>query len=186
MRIIAGVAGGRRIKAPDTKGTRPATDRVREAIFSAIGGFVEGADVMDLYAGSGSFGLEALSRGARSAVFVESSRRALVALRSNVEAVGLGGAVVSGSVEHFLEHSSGTFRLAFIDPPWSLDAVELGHQLLAVDRLLHGGAQVVVSRRHGDPAPSVPENWRVAADKRYGDTRIFRYEKAESEDDGVT
>lgn len=186
MRIIAGVAGGRRIKAPDTRGTRPATDRVREAIFSAMGGLVETADVADLYAGSGSFGLEALSRGARSAVFVESSRRALEALRSNVGAVGLGGEVISGDVGNFIEGSSRRFHLVFIDPPWSLDAVVLGHQLDALDRLLYPGAQVVVSRRHGDPAPSIPENWRVAADKRYGDTRIFRYEKAESEDDGVT
>lgn len=185
MRIIAGEAGGRRIKAPDTRGTRPATDRVREAVFSAIGPFVDGSDVADLYAGSGSFGLEALSRGARSAQFVESSRRALEALRSNVEVVGLGGDVIAGTVDQFIDRcAAASLDLVFVDPPWSMGADRLGPQLAELDRLLRSPAQVVISRRSGDPTPDIPENWRVAADKRYGDTRILRYEKAESEDDG--
>ena len=86
MRIIAGQARGRRLRAPDTKGTRPVTDRVREAVFSSIGSWVEDALVADLYAGSGSFGLEALSRGAQSAVFVERGRKAAKTLRANVGA----------------------------------------------------------------------------------------------------
>lgn len=182
MRIIAGRAGGRRIKAPDTRGTRPATDRVREAVFSSIGSSVVDADVADLYAGSGSFGLEALSRGARSAVFVESSRRALVALQGNVSTLDLGGEVVNGTVEAFIPNDHRLFDLVFIDPPWDLETRIVEEQLAGLDRLLRAGAMVVVSRRHTDPLPRIPENWRVAADKRYGDTRIFRYEKVLSED----
>ncbi len=184
MRIIAGTAGGRRIKAPDTPGTRPATDRVREAVFSSLGTVVETADVADLYAGSGSFGLEALSRGARSAVFVESSRRALSALRDNIAAIDLGGEVFGSKVEDFLEFEHRLFDLVFLDPPWDLGTPLMENQLARLDRLIHPGATVVVSRRHTDSRPHIPENWRVAADKRYGDTRILRYEKAEPEDDG--
>lgn len=182
MRIIAGAAGGRRIRAPEGTDTRPATDRVREAVFSSIGASVVGANVLDLYAGSGSFGLEALSRGAHAATFVESARRALTALRSNIEAVGLGGAIVRGEVEGFLRDCDERFDLVFMDPPWPQGTGVMERQLVELDRLLHPGAEVVVSRRHTDRVPEIPENWRVAANKRYGDTRILRYEKAESED----
>lgn len=184
MRIIAGRAGGRRIKAPDSPGTRPATDRVREAVFSSIGSVVMGADVADLYAGSGSFGLEALSRGARSAVFVESSRRALATLRQNIETVGLGGEVVGQPVRAFIETDERRFDLVFMDPPWDLEVIVMQADLVLLDRLIRPGGTVVISRRHSDPQPAIPENWRVAADRRYGDTRILRYEKAEPEDHG--
>jgi 16S rRNA (guanine966-N2)-methyltransferase len=182
MRIIAGSAKGRRIKAPDTSGTRPATDRVREAVFSSIGNWVEDAVVADLYAGSGSFGLEALSRGAGSAVFVESGRKALRALRANVEVVGLGGTVVEGTVQGFLSRSDAMFHLVFMDPPWGQETVVMEEDLARLDAKLMPNAEVVVSRRHSDLVPSVPETWRVATDKRYGDTRILRYEKIESKE----
>lgn len=184
MRIIAGRAGGRRLKAPDTKGTRPATDRVREAVFSSIGNWVIDAMVGDLYAGSGSFGLEALSRGASSAVFVENGRKALQALRQNIAAVDLGGTVVESTVQRYLERAGHQFHLVFIDPPWSQSSAQLEEDLHRLDRLLLPNAEVVISRRHTDLAPGSPETWRVATDKRYGDTRIIRYEKVEDVDDG--
>lgn len=177
MRIIAGAAKGRRLLAPDTEHTRPATDRAREAVFSSLGGWVEGAEVADLYAGSGSFGLEALSRGARSAVFVEKARTALAALRKNVETLGLGGEVVASDVQSYLERCARTFDLVFIDPPWQMSSLELGEDLAVLDGCLAEEAEIVASRRHTDDLPRTPESWRVAAEKRYGDTRILRYEK---------
>lgn len=177
MRIIAGDARGRRLKGPDTMGTRPATDRVREAVFSSIGGWVEDAAVADLYAGSGSFGLEALSRGATSAVFVENGRKALAALRDNVETLGLGGVVVDMSVEDYLRRADDEFHLVFMDPPWDQDTALMDHQLATLDRLVVVDGEIIVSRRHTDRVPEYPENWRVATEKRYGDTRILRYEK---------
>ncbi len=183
MRIIGGSARGRRLRAPDTRGTRPVTDRAREAVFSAIGDWVRDADVADLYAGSGSFGLEALSRGARSAVFVERGRKALHALGDNVESLRLGGEVVPGEVRAFLHKCDVTFHLVFIDPPWDLDTSALDEELAMVDRILAPEGEVVVSRRATDSAPRPPETWRVATDKRYGDTRIFRYEKVTPNDD---
>lgn len=181
LRIIAGSAKGRKLTAPDTKATRPATDRVREALFSMIGAQVEGARVLDLYAGSGSYGLEALSRGAATATFVESGRAALVALKHNIETLGLGGRVVASRVENYLGRDPDTFDLVFIDPPWELDHFEMGRQMTALEPFLAGSATILISRRHGDPTPPNPETWRVATDRRYGDTRIVRYEKV-SED----
>jgi 16S rRNA (guanine966-N2)-methyltransferase len=177
MRIIAGQARGRRLAAPDTTGTRPATDRVREAVFSSLGPLVDDARVADLSAGSGSFGLEALSRGARSAVFVEKGRKAVEALRSNLAAVGLGGEIVVADVRSWLESSDATFDLVFIDPPWDMPTEQLDRDLALLDARLAPGATVVLSRRHGDREPSAPKTWESAAAKRYGDTRIFRYEK---------
>lgn len=181
MRIIGGEAKGRRLRAPATAGTRPATDRVREAVFSSIGPWVVDAKVADLYAGSGSFGLEALSRGAASAVFVENGRKALAALKANIEAVGLGGTVVAGTVRDFIARSDERFHLIFLDPPWDQPAPEMSRDLGALDSLLHVDAEIVVSRRRGDDLPDVPKTWRVATDKRYGDTRILRYEKTEDQ-----
>ncbi len=177
MRIIGGSAKGRPLKAPATKGTRPVTDRVREAVFSMVGNWVEDAAVADLYAGSGSFGLEALSRGARSAVFVESARKALEALRSNVESIGLGGTVIAGTVQDFLTGGDLQFHLVFMDPPWPQPTDEMERDMRALDQHLAPDAEVVVSRRHSDEVPRHPETWRVATNKRYGDTRILRYEK---------
>lgn len=177
MRIIAGAAKGRRLVAPDTEHTRPVTDRAREAVFSSLGAWVIGADVADLYAGSGSFGLEALSRGAGSAVFVEKAQPALAALRKNVETLGLGGEVVAADVGRYLEGCTRTFDLVFIDPPWEMSSLDLGADLASLDACLGEDAEVVASRRHTDDVPRIPESWRVATEKRYGDTRILRYEK---------
>ncbi len=178
MRIIAGAARGRRLRSPDTKDTRPVTDRVREAVFSSLGVLVEGADVADLYAGTGSFGLEALSRGARSALFVESGRRASEVLKANIATVGLGGEVVRARVQDYLGRCEESFDLVFMDPPWDLPAKRMEVEMAQLDPHLRPGGIVVVSRRHSDPVPRAPETWRVAAERRYGDTRIIRYHKA--------
>jgi 16S rRNA (guanine966-N2)-methyltransferase len=184
MRIITGRAKGRRLAAPDTDTTRPATDRVREAVFSAIGPWVEDADVLDLYAGSGSYGLEALSRGAATAVFVERGKAALDALRANIATVDLGGTMVATEVGSFLRApGTRTFHLVFIDPPWDLETSAVDDQLVLVDRILEPDGEVVVSRREGDVPPSPPPGWRVATDRRYGDARIYRYVKASDEDE---
>lgn len=177
MRIITGKAKGRRLTGPDTPDTRPVTGRAREAIFSAIGTWVEGASVLDLYAGSGAFGLEALSRGAAKVTFVENGHRALEALRGNIMRVGLGGTVVNSKVGDFLARSSGEFDLVFIDPPWSMPSPELARDLSGLDSMLGPRSEVILSRRRGDEIPESPETWRVATDRRYGDTRIVRYEK---------
>lgn len=178
MRVIAGEFRGRKLAAPEGMDTRPVTDRVKEAVFSSLGDAVVEAEVADLYAGAGSFGIEALSRGARHATFVEQGRRALDALRQNLEAVGAmqRATVIPTSVERFLESGTATFDVVFCDPPWQLATSRLAAVLESlVPRLAHG-ALVVVSRRASDTIPE-PKGLRIDAERRYGDTRIIRYAK---------
>ena len=115
---------------PDTRETRPLTDRAREAVFSALAGLVEEAEVLDLYAGSGSIGIEALSRGAGRVVFVEKGREALQALRQNLAALGFGNVTVVGQdVGEFLRTATGRFDLIFFDPPWAMETGALTEQM---------------------------------------------------------
>ncbi len=177
MRVIAGAANGRRLAGPTGGATRPMTDRAKEALFSSLGAGVAGAGVVDLYAGTGSLGLEALSRGAATAVFVERHRGALSALRRNVEEVRLGGEVVAGDVADFLSGECGPFDLAFVDPPYAVSLASLTDVLRLLDHRLAPGATIVVHRRAGQPAPEAPPSWDPAALRRYGDSVLYRYQK---------
>jgi 16S rRNA (guanine966-N2)-methyltransferase len=179
MRIIAGVAKGRRLHSPGAA-TRPMMDRAREALFSSLGARVVGAAVLDLYAGSGSLGLEALSRGASRAVFVERQRGALRALDRNIVAVGLGGEVVASDVEDYLHRAEDRFDLVFVDPPYALSLASSEQVLGLVVPRLSGGGLVVVHRRAGSGVPEVA-GLIAGGHRRYGDTEITRLEK---EDDG--
>ena len=120
MRIIGGIARSRRLMSPSGDATRPMTDRMRETLFSSIATQLGDAVVLDLYSGSGSLGLEALSRGAATATFVEKDRNALIALRANVATVGLGGDVVAADVDGFVEGCRERFDLVFVDPPYAV------------------------------------------------------------------
>jgi 16S rRNA (guanine966-N2)-methyltransferase len=176
--VIAGSAKGRRLVGPDTRETRPLTDRAREAVFSALAGLVVDAEVLDLYAGSGSIGIEALSRGALRAVFVETGREALQALRQNLADLRFGnGTVIGQDVDDFLRTASGRFDLIFFDPPWALETAALMEQMNLADRLADDGAEMVVHRRRTDSIPDSPEGWRLLTTRRYGDSAIHRYEK---------
>ncbi|MGH3920602.1 MAG: 16S rRNA (guanine(966)-N(2))-methyltransferase RsmD [Pseudonocardiaceae bacterium] len=177
-RIVAGVAGGRRLAVPP-HGTRPTSDRVREAVFSALQARrdLSGARVLDLYAGSGALGLEALSRGAKHVRFVESDRRAAAVLRRNVEAMGLPGAqVTTGTVQAVLRGDPGEpYDVVLADPPYALDDATLASVLstLASGGWLARLALLVVER----PAKALPPTWPddVAAltHRRYGDTAVY-------------
>ena len=176
MRVVSGAARGRRLKGPDGLETRPMTDRAKEGVFSAIARDVPDARVLDLYAGSGSLGLEALSRGAASAVFVERDRRAVSVLRDNIEIVGLGGRTHASDVVRYLTDTIGnsTFDLAFVDPPYDASLASVLEVLEALVDCLDNGAMVVLHRRVGEPRPEIagllPEGERV-----YGTAQIWRY-----------
>ena len=181
MRIIAGVAKGRRLRTPAGWGTRPMTERVREAVFSSIAPAVPGAGVLDLYAGTGSLGLEALSRGADRAVFVERDRAALRALRANVETVNLGGKVVAGGVGGYLASAAARepsvrFSLVFVDPPYELKPARLGANLAAVARLMPPGGVLVLHRRRGEPPPDTP-GLELTRSRAYGTACIRSYHR---------
>ena len=153
------------------------TDRAREALFSSLGARVESAAVLDLYAGSGALGLEALSRGAKTVVFVERDRDALAALRANVAAVDLGGEVVAADVDAFLSGWDGTAHLAFVDPPYALPLPSVIDVLAHVAARVGEGALVILHRRAGETPPEPPSGLVLVDRRRYGGTELFRFEK---------
>ncbi len=177
MRIIAGAAKGRRLAGPPGGATRPLTDRVREALFSSLGALVMGAEVLDLYAGTGSIGLEALSRGAARVTFVENDRRTAGVLRDNVAAVGLGGDVVTMDVGAYLARAGGAADLAFVDPPYALPLASVLDVLERLEPILADGAVVVVHRRRGDVLPGHLGSLLLSDRRRYGDAELWRFTK---------
>jgi 16S rRNA (guanine966-N2)-methyltransferase len=144
-----------------------------------LGERVVDARVLDLYAGSGSIGLEALSRGAADVVFVESDRDAFAALARNVEMVGLGGSTVRADVEAFLRSDSARYDLAFVDPPYGLPLASVQDVLGLTARRLDEGATLVLHRRAGEGEP-LGENLRCRDRRRYGDAEIWVYAKEET------
>lgn len=175
-RIVAGEAGGRRLAVPST--ARPTTDRVREALFNVLAARLDfdGLRVLDLYAGSGALGLEALSRGAVSVMLVESDRRAAEVISRNIATVGLTGATVRrGQVAQVLSAGAAApMDLVFADPPYDLPAEQMRSVLSALPA--HGwvgpGSVVVVERPVSSPELTWPPGWQVWPVRRYGDTRI--------------
>lgn len=170
MRISGGDARGITLKVP--KGTRPASEKVRQAIFSSIAAHVPDARVLDLYAGSGAYGLEALSRGATSATFVDQGADAVSTISANAKAAGLEADVTvrKAPVTRFVRDISGSYDLVFIDPPYN---DPLGSLLEQVIGALSDDAKVIVERRYKAEAAPVVEGLVVEADRRYGDTRIL-------------
>jgi 16S rRNA (guanine966-N2)-methyltransferase len=169
MRVIAGQYGGRRLQAPKGAATRPTADRVREALFSVLGD-VTGLTVLDLFAGSGALGIEALSRGAQSAVFVERAAPALAALQANLLALGIEADVQRGDARAFVRNASAarqTYDLVFVDPPYR-DADRLGRELDLATVIAPQGRLVVESDRR---AP-VPVELSITFERHYGDTLI--------------
>ncbi len=157
MRVIAGSFRSRSLQAPPGLATRPTSDRLRETLFNVLAPIIAGARLLDLYAGSGAVGIEALSRGAREVCFVERAAPALKALRANLQALGLvqGFRIVPGSVAGFLRNPQpqDAFDLVFLDPPY--DAEDEYARVLAAlggpaDRLLSEGAQVIAEHRRKD------------------------------------
>ncbi len=176
MRIIAGEAKGRRLKAPKDRGTRPMQDRIKEAVFSSLGSAVVGANVLDLYAGTGSMGLEALSRGASRVVFVERDRKALAVLRDNCAAVDLGGDVVAGDVAPFLAGGSEVFDLVFVDPPYPDSDESVFTIMAALSRRMATDGLVVLHRPVGATAPET-ESLVLVDERRYGGAQLWRFKK---------
>jgi 16S rRNA (guanine966-N2)-methyltransferase len=174
MRVIAGELGGRRLQAPRGHTTRPTSDRVREALFAMLGD-VDGARALDLFAGSGGLGIEALSRGAVSAVFVERDAQALRTLRSNLQSLNLDpprARVYRSDALLALQSArrrKDTYDLVFIDPPYG-QAHDWGAQLSAhLPPLLTPAARVVVESDHRAPLQLAFE---LVLERRYGDTTI--------------
>jgi 16S rRNA (guanine966-N2)-methyltransferase len=176
-RIIGGVAGGRRITVPP-RGTRPTTDRVRESLFNIVTARrnLSGMSVLDLYAGSGALGLEALSRGATSALFVESDHRAAAVLARNIATLDLRGATLRrGPVPAVLAAGAAApVDLVLADPPYDVETADLHAVLVAL--ITHGwayeGTLAVVERAASSTPLNWPTGWHPWQQRVYGDTRL--------------
>lgn len=178
-RVIAGTAGGRRLRTPAGSGTRPTSDRVREALFSALAArdVLAGAAVLDLYAGSGALGLEAASRGAARVTLVEADRAAAGVIAANIADLGLGqAAVVATRVEtHLARPADRAYDLVLLDPPYAVDEAELAAALaaLAAGGWLADDALVVVERTRRAPEPTWPGRLVPEKVRRYGETVLW-------------
>jgi 16S rRNA (guanine966-N2)-methyltransferase len=175
LRVVGGRLGGRTLSAPRGRATRPTPERVREALFSILVS-VEGARVLDLFAGSGALGIEALSRGAASATFVDSSAAAIAAIRRNLRELGIDAEVRRQSASSFLGGARGDARqydLVLLDPPYR-HATTLGRELsTALGPVLAPGARVVAESDRR--APLELEGLERLDERRYGDTLIWIY-----------
>lgn len=170
IRVVSGEFGGRKLVVPAGSATRPTTDKVRQAVFNSLdsAGLIDGAAIADLYAGSGALGIEALSRGAATCVFVERDRAALQALRSNLAALGLTDrtTVVTSDVPAWVPALRGV-DLALVDPPYEFDGWA---QLLALLRAPY----VVAEAGHEIEAPT---GWGLVKSRRYGRTWVTQLER---------
>jgi len=175
LRIVGGTAGGRKLVAPE-KGTRPTSERAREALFNTLGGLVhlDGARFLDLYAGTGAVGLEALSRGAGPVVLVESRRQAVEVIRRNVEAVGLPDAeVVHAPANRYLSTPDlEPFDVIFADPPY--DVKDVNGLLVLMTAVAHADTVLVIERRHGSHGPQWSAlGLHALRERRYGDSVLW-------------
>jgi 16S rRNA (guanine966-N2)-methyltransferase len=183
-RIIAGTAKGRKLKTPTGGATRPTSDRVREALFSALEaqlGTLHGLRVLDLYAGSGAVGLEAVSRGAVGVLAVESDRRAAALISENARAVQLSVEVSTSAVERVLAAPPrAPFDVVFLDPPYPLpdEEVEQALDLLVRNDWLSPGAAVVLERSARSVEPAWPSGLGDARLKKYGETVLWYVRRA--------
>ena len=187
-RVIAGRAGGRRLAVPPGHGTRPTSDRAREGLFSTwqalLGGPLDGERVLDLYAGSGAVGLEALSRGAGHALLVEADARAARTVRENVRALGLPGAEVrAGKAEQIIQTSAPAdpYDIVFLDPPYAVSDDDLREILLTLRSggWLAADALVTVERSTRGGEFSWPDGFDAIRTRRYGEG-TFWYGRAAS------
>jgi len=175
MRIVAGAAKGRRLAVPP-QGVRPTPDRVREALFSSLADSILDAHVLDLFAGSGALGLEALSRGARHVTFVEQNPKTAAILSRNIDTVALAGATKhTQSAARFLASTTTLrFDVVFLDAPYDVPTSDIEQYLTALDDHLAAGATVVVERDRRQAAPRFPEGFGEVTMKRYGNVVLYR------------
>ncbi len=182
MRVVSGRLGGRRLSAGKGDRTRPTSDRARAGLFDWLGDRVAGARVLDLFAGTGALGIEALSRGAAHATFVEQGRAALEVLRRNLRDLGLereARALGGDALRALRALEPGSFDLVFADPPWRGDAAERLLRAPAFAAALAPGGCALVERSARDPAAPACNGLALVVSRAWGETRFDRYEQSE-------
>ena len=179
MRVITGSARGRKLKELPGLDTRPTTDKVKESIFNIVQFDVEGRSVLDLFAGTGQLGIEALSRGAEKCVFVDFSRQAVGVIRENVEHTGFtqNSRVVQSDVLAFLTSCREKFALAFLDPPYASDLLEKALEKMAAIDIMSENGIIVCESSMDKLLPQLPPPYRMGREYRYGKIKLTLYHR---------
>ena len=175
MRIVGGESRGRTLRPVPADSTRPTSDRVRQSLFDLLGQRMDGLAVLDLYAGTGAMALEAVSRGAASAVLVESDARACGVIQGNIADLGYAGRcrLVRDPLPAALSRLRGPFDLVFSDPPYALRAAQAVLDGLSSNHLLAAGGRVVLEMDRREDAPACPPGLQLADERLYGDTKVL-------------
>ena len=177
MRIITGTSKGRRLIPPKGQGVRPTSDRVKESIFDILGGEVAEKVVLDLFAGTGNLGIEALSRGAKRALFVEKARQALRLIQMNLVNCGMEGRsqILPQDVNRAIGTLKGrgeTFDLILMDPPYGKGWVDRTLRKLQSERIYHEDSILIIQHDRREPLPDVSDQWIVVRERKIGDTVV--------------
>ncbi len=179
MRVITGSARGRRLKTPENYDIRPTSDNVKEAVFNILQFDVEGRRVLDLFAGTGQLGIEALSRGAASAVFIDRDRAAIQIVKDNLKTCGLSGTVLCCDSLSYLKNC-GRFDLIFVDPPYDSGLFDEVLGMINQIDILSDGGIIIVEARQDTPLPNMTAPYRRLREYRYGKVKICTYTKESS------
>ena len=176
MRVITGTARGRKLREPEGMAIRPTTDSVKEAIFNTIQFDIEGRRVLDLFAGTGQLGIEALSRGARECVFIDQSTAAVKLVRENLKACGLTATVLQTDAIGYLSQGQ-KFDLIFLDPPYDTMLVEKALQTVQKSDILTRGGLIVCETRREKVLPEMTAPYVLRREKSYGKIKLTLYER---------
>ena len=176
MRVITGTARGRKLKTPENYDIRPTTDNVKESIFNIIQFDIEGRRVLDLFAGTGQLGIECLSRGAASAVFVDESREAVRIVKDNLKTCNMNGTVIQSDAQSFLR-GCGKFDLIFIDPPYDSEQYDSVLKIINLVDILSDGGIIVCEARREKVLPEMTAPYRKRKEYSYGKVKICIYTK---------
>ena len=176
MRVITGTARGRRLATPANNDIRPTTDNVKESIFNIIQFDIEGRRVLDLFAGTGQLGIECLSRGAESAVFVDQSREAVKLVRDNLKTCNLNGTVIQMDSLSFLK-SCGKFDLIFIDPPYDSPLYDEVLKTINLVDILSDGGIIICETARDRQLPVLQPPYRLVREYIYGKVKLSKYTK---------
>ena len=177
MRIISGTSKGRKLVTPKRYSLRPTSDRVKESLFNILGGEVEGKIVLDLFAGTGNLGIEALSRGAKRVIFVEKGRQALRLIQTNLNQFGLAdrSEILPKDVNRaigILKQRGECFDLILMDPPYEKGLIQRTLMKLNTDPIYHGDSILVIEHNRREPLPRILEGWNLIRQQKIGDTLL--------------
>lgn len=187
MRVIAGLAKGKQLKTPEGMQTRPTTDRVKEALFSIIQFEIPGARVLDLFGGTGQLGIEALSRGAQSAVFVDAREDACKLIRENLKRTGFSdkAQVIRGDYLDYLKRCKDKFDIILLDPPYAEVFLENALKFITEIDILQSGGIIISERPVGKDLPWDFLGFTRSRDYKYGTTLLTLYRKQNAEQDSI-